>query len=295
MYTPVFERFIAPATRYPAIWRIVVGLVTAAVVYVALALAIFFAGGLAIGLEGPEDILRMLSEPASPAVMAILLASFFGMALAACAAALWHWRSPLTLFGPLRMVWSDWKKAVLLAAGTLLLCGLVTSYFIPSNLSQSHGFAAWAGLMIWAVPLLFVQTTAEEMVFRGYLQQQLAARFRHPFVWMGLPSILFGLAHYNPGFDTLTGLLVVLATGTFGLVAADLTRLTGNLGAAMGFHFANNFLALLVVSVQGELSALALFQTDFTMSDSHIIQPLLLADICVVIVVWLVIRRMLRR
>lgn len=295
MHTPAFDRFVAPAGRYPAIWRIFMGLITATIVFIALSFAIFFIGGLALGLESPQQALLILTDPTTPAAMAILLLSFLAMAMGAGAAALWHWRSPLSLFGPLPLVRRDWLKMAALAAVVLFCSGLISSFFIPSTVTRNLGVPAWAGILIWAIPLLFIQTTAEEMVFRGYLQQQLAARFRHPFIWMGIPSVLFGLAHLNPGLEPITAVLIVLATGTFGLVAADITRLTGSLGAAMGFHFANNFLAILVVSVQGELSALALFHTDFTMSDSDIIQPLLVVDILTVILVWVVARRMLRR
>ncbi|MEZ5685612.1 MAG: CPBP family intramembrane glutamic endopeptidase [Paracoccaceae bacterium] len=49
----------------------------------------------------------------------------------------------------------------------------------------------WLPLVL---PLLVLQIGAEELVFRGYLLQQLGARFHHPLIWMGLPSVLFGAA-----------------------------------------------------------------------------------------------------
>ena len=45
-----------------------------------------------------------------------------------------------------------------------------------------------------------------------------------------------------------------------GIACADLTARTGNLGAAMGLHIANNAFALLIVAVEGwPASGLALF------------------------------------
>ena len=59
-------------------------------------------------------------------------------------------------------------------------------------------FGRWLVLLPLSLSAIIVQCAAEEIVFRGYLQQQLAARFRHPAIWIGLPSVLFALGHYMP-------------------------------------------------------------------------------------------------
>ena len=293
--TPAFEAFIAPAARYPAIWRLILGCVTAGVTYVLYAILIVFLANLALGFYPPEAAFFEIAVPDTPQAMALLFLTFLGMALAIMTAGFWHWRRPMSLFGPLGRVASDWVRMVLTAAVLLVSAGLIADQFIPAELVPNHSLDLWLGFLIWAVPLLFIQTTAEEMVFRGYLQQQLAARFTNPIIWMIFPSILFGLAHLNFDYPPSTTALVVCATGFFGLAAADLTRITGSLGAAMGFHFANNFFALLVVGVKGELSGLALYTTAFTMAESSIIEPLLIIDIITIGIIWAVARRLLRR
>jgi membrane protease YdiL (CAAX protease family) len=45
---------------------------------------------------------------------------------------------------------------------------------------------------------VLIQTGAEEVLFRGYMQQQLAARFSSPILWMVLPSAIFAALHYQP-------------------------------------------------------------------------------------------------
>ncbi len=50
----------------------------------------------------------------------------------------------------------------------------------------------------WPCSACLIQTGAEELVFRGYLQQQLAARFASPLIWMVLPALIFGAVHYDP-------------------------------------------------------------------------------------------------
>jgi membrane protease YdiL (CAAX protease family) len=144
------------------------------------------------------------------------------------------------------------------------------------------------------VPLLFVQTTSEEMIFRGYLQQRLGARFKNPLIWMVLPSLIFALGHYKPDLDPLVTWSIIAATLVFGVIAADLTRITGSLAAAMGLHFANNFFSLLIIGVPGQLSGLARYHTPYTMQDSDKFQTLLWIDIGLLIVIWLIARRVVR-
>ncbi len=291
MITLAFEQFIAPARRYPAIWRILLGILTGLIVYIVLALLLVLAGNAVLGLSSPLLIFETISVPDSPAKMAILMLTFVGMWAGAWVAALWHWRGLRSLIGPIGAVKKSWFKAVAIAGVGLVTGGLIVSLLMPTELLQVQVLSVWALNLVWAVPLLFIQTAGEELIFRGYLQQQLAARFRHSIVWMILPSILFGLAHYNAELDQSTALLIVCATGLFGLVAADITRVTGNLGAAMGFHFVNNFLALMLIGIDDSLSGLALYHTDFSMKDTEIVQPLLIADMVIICAVWYVLRR----
>ena len=49
------------------------------------------------------------------------------------------------------------------------------------------------------------------------------------------------------------------AAGLLGIFLADLTYRTGNLGAAMGFHFANNIISLCFFAPDDVLNGLALY------------------------------------
>ena len=135
-----------------------------------------------------------------------------------------------------------------------------------------------------------LQTGAEELLFRGYLQSQLAARFSAKWVWLFVPSLLFGLLHYMPAETAGPGLLYVASTTLFGIIAADLTARTGSIGAAWGLHFANNCLAILVVVYLGAASGLGLYSAG-TIEDALTLSPLLLLDVGVLVLLWMVIRR----
>ncbi len=134
------------------------------------------------------------------------------------------------------------------------------------------GFFDWLKWMPLALPMLLLQTSAEEIFFRGYLLQQLAARFSSRWIWMVLPSVLFGLGHYDSAELGDNAWLAVADTAIIGIVAADMTARTGTLGPAMAFHFINNFFAMFLMSVEGSMSGLALYAAPFDLGGRAMIR-----------------------
>src|SRR5690606_23395048 len=122
----------------------------------------------------------------------------------------------------------------------------------------------WLLLLPLSLTAVLVQTSAEEILFRGYIQQQLAARFASPLIWMVAPAVIFGLLHYRPDAGANGGLIMLWAAG-FALAAADLTARAGTLGPAIALHFMSNTSALLILSAEGTLSGLALFRLQIDM------------------------------
>lgn len=307
--TPEFEAFVAPAARYPALWRMVVAIVIGIAVYAfGAALVMFFGFPVLFDyevnaeLDFPRALERVttLAVPAveqgrTPQAMALLFLTFIPMALGAIVMAFWHWRGAASLFGPAH------RFATYFAIASLVIALMNIGFLIverllggPLGYVSNLQVADWMGYLIWAIPLLMIQITAEEMIFRGYLQQQLAARFQSFVWWMVLPSVIFGLAHYNPEADVALRWSTVVATGIVGLIAADLTRMTGSLAAAMGLHFANNFFAVFVIGVPGQLSGLALYHLPHTVAASETLAPLIWVEVVILLLVWVIIRRLIR-
>jgi len=151
-----------------------------------------------------------------------------------------------------------------------------------------------------------IQSATEEIVYRGYLQQQLAVMSRSRWVWMGVPSVLFGAAHYFNGYGPSEGLLWAFWATLLGLACADLTARTGNLGAAIGLHTANNVFASAVIGIDGwPSSGLARYiyayidQSAYDYSLSTLLQPWALMEVLIsamgVAVMWLAARLAMRR
>lgn len=285
---PAFETFIRPARARPQLWRLGVGLVVCSVVYAGVALAIV---GLVwvlrrAGLPLP-DISDMNVE--DPITLLVILATFLGMATGPMVAArLLHGRGAASLFGRGPRVLRDFVAAFLVIGVVYAINITVWSFFYDAQpgLNVRH----WLLLLPLTLLGLLIQTGAEELFFRGYLQQQLAARFRSPIAWAILPALLFGAAHYAPEMGD-TAWLVVGVTAIFGLLAADLTATTGSLGAAWGFHFGNNLFALAILATPGSLSGLGLMQTPYSIEDVNALRGILVIDIAAMLLAWILIRR----
>ncbi|WP_138468396.1 CPBP family intramembrane glutamic endopeptidase [Poseidonocella sp. HB161398] len=254
---PPFDRYVAPARPRSGLWRTILGIV----LILALGLALQ-AGAIALGLglhRGDRaETLAMLSSGATPASVLVLLASFLPFVVAVV---LVTWllmrRGPGTLWGP------DWVPDFLRAVLVLGLATAALLWFGPAGSGPAPvrqvPLGLWLALLPLALLLVAGQTLAEELMFRGFLLQQLAARFpRWPVIWFWLPPVVFGAAHWAPGMGFMSPLAMGYALA-FGLVAADLTRRSGNIGTAWGLHFVNNCTAILVFSSQEQLSGLALW------------------------------------
>ena len=283
------EAYIAPAKGAPQIWRFILGLILALIIYVLGFLALL--GLVALtngGLAGLQSWMLRMQTADAPTATLLILGTFWGMAAGAMLTAkLVHRRPIASLFGPRALVQRHFLIATLAAAGVFAV-----SVLIPIGISpeKNLGVALWASFMPLAIVGVFVQTGAEEILFRGYIQQQLAARFSNPVIWMVLPSALFALGHLDPATYGSNAWLIVAATGLFGVLAADLTAKTGSIGAAWGLHFANNVLAILLISLEGPLSGLALYTLPIGADSADILRPLIFMDMGITLIAWAAVR-----
>jgi len=283
-----FQQFYKPAIVTRSIGRLLAGVVILPTLYIIFSFFAFLAIGIYFGVEGAASgvdsaTLRMkfgtLFLGNSPQSVILILFSFTGMFLSVLLTAKWvNKRGPGSLFGPnILNVIDGFKKGFLfIVALSFISIGLFSIFRTPvGNLD----FTTWIKWMPLAIPLIFLQTTSEELIFRGYLQQQLAARFNSRWAWYFLPSLVFGMLHYDPGNMGSNAWILVVHTTLFGLIAAEVTARTGNLGTSMGLHFTNNLFALTFVTMDGPLSGLGLYKSAVSVSDELAIRPLLLSDL----------------
>ena len=156
-----------------------------------------------------------------------------------------HGRGARSLLGPTTTALRDLRRAFLGAMALFLLVEALPPWWDTAAIMQMRPILPWLLTLPLALAALTIQTGAEELFYRGYIQQQIAARYGRTLIWMLAPNIMFALAHWEPGDFTIPGLQYLLWAFFFGLAASDLTARTGTLGAAVGFHLANNAYAFL--------------------------------------------------
>jgi CAAX protease family protein len=290
------EMLVMPARARPAFRRLLLGLALVGLVVLGLntalraALVALMPGFWRANFSDPQI------QGATPAAMLILLGSFAFLAFGTGLAVRWlHDRAPATILGPApRLRQQAFRVAgALLAVGAILL--VLPPYDMGGDLRPNLPFTAWLALLPLSLAAVLLQTGAEEFLFRGYIQQQLAARFSSPWVWMVLPSVLFGLGHYLPAQAGDNAAAIALWSGVFALLMADLTARAGTLAPAIMVHMANNVSALLFIALPDGLSGLALFTVPYEMSDAGQIRAWLPVDFAQILVFWLAARLAIRR
>lgn len=281
-----FAEFVAPARARSEFWRLALSGFLIGIAFFAGTMITGLVVFLVFGRAAANRVMSSGSLGATPESIVFLLSGFCIVFLAVWAIVKLVHRRPLgTLFGASPR--STVRNALIAFAVMALITGLGTLYSLFTVGPEPNlPFGVWLRWMVPVLPLMLVQVTAEEVIFRGYLQQQLAARFRSPWLWMVLPSAVFGSLHYQPSVMGENAWLAVLITVLVGVIAADITARTGNIGAAIGLHFVNNFFAMCFMSLKGSLSGVSLYVTPFSVSDTDLLRPMLLVDALSIVVIY---------
>lgn len=288
-------RFIEPARRKPQLWRLGLGIVLVAGFFLVLSQLVF---GTILSLLEPETASSILQHVQTGQTAIGMLLLLFQLGLLAVAAAMVavivHNRRPATLIGPLVLAMRQFGAVLFMMF--LLICALwvLPPYDMGDPLDLNMSVGQWLILLPFALVAVLVQIGAEEIVFRGYLQQQLAARFKSPLVWMVAPAVLFGAGHYLPESAGSNAFTIALWATMFGLLMADLTARSGTLGPAMAVHFANNISAMVLMATPDEMSGLALYVLPFGMADEAAMAAWLPVDFVFMLVSWLAARLAIR-
>ncbi len=278
--SPAFVEFVGPARQSPEVWRLFIGIILA---LSSFAVTLIGTLHLILAFTGDPtafDTLEAFRAPslADPEWVLWLLFGFGGLSLGvAIAVRIMHGRSPLTLVhAPGRPVARDFCVGVLVAVAVLAPGSLAV--FLWSEPTRNMQVSVWMLWMVPALPLVLLQVFSEELLFRGYLQQQLAARFSSRWMWWFLPSFVFGALHFDPGTFGWNAPLIALSIMVFGLIAGDVTARSGSIGIAVGLHFANNAFALCLFGIDGYLSGLSLYVLPEMTRRAAEISPLSVVD-----------------
>ncbi len=291
-YDP-YEALIAPARAKASLLRLILGLVITTLLYMLL-LSLSWQVLLSVMGEAWFEQTLQVPGPSSPSQMFVMLGGF-GFLTAAVSFTVWslHHHSPLLLIGDFASAREQFFRAMIRLFALATVVAVITSN--SSTVVQNLPLSQWLGLLPLSLAFLLIQVSAEELVFRGYLQSQLAALGLHRIVWIVIPSAIFGLLHYDPAVMGAAAPWMVLSTTLFGVIAADLTARSGTLGPAIAFHFVWNFYSIIFCGFSDYLGGLALFSYDFSITDEERLISLVPYDAAFLLLAYLTMRIALRR
>jgi len=249
-----FDAYRSRPPRTIGAFRTAIGVLIVIACWLAMCVALI--GAAIVFLEA--DMATFFSSPEG---LFTLFASFSGIWLGVWLAMRFLHREPvahlLGASGPATR--SDFARGFLAVVLTSILSEVLIYLMRPEFEFTDLGWRRW---LVYALPvavLCLIQTSAEEILFRGYLTRNLANRFGSPWIWAVLPSLAFIALHVS-SVDGGDVLLIFLSIGSLTVALVLVVHLTGNLGAALGMHFGNNLFAFLVVAHQAEFGAFALFR-----------------------------------
>ncbi|MEM6664498.1 MAG: CPBP family intramembrane glutamic endopeptidase [Pseudomonadota bacterium] len=255
------DTYIAPAARRTGIWWMLLGLLIIVGLWLLGTLAVLIGWVLwqVVQLGDVDLALQQMGAfmvGGTPLTIVLILATFGGIWLGVWLAMVAiHDQSFRTILAPDKRVH---------VRDLLLGIGLAVAFFLPSLVAAlvlaepyrtELTIGTWAVWLIPIVLLVFVQAGSEELIFRGYLLQQLGQISRHPAVWAGVPAVGFGLLHlFNlPGIG---GVYYAAVTTLMGFSFAVLVWRSGNLWSAIGLHLGNNLLGIAFIGAEGPLAGM---------------------------------------
>lgn len=161
----------------------------------------------------------------------------------------------------------DWNRFFFAVTvwGTMMIIGMVIDYFLnPGNYHFQFDPGNFIILVFIAVIFLSLQSSFEEILFRGYLQQGFAVLSKNAWIPIIITSTAFGLMHgMNPEVKEFGMAIMLPQYILLGLVLAIMTIMDDGLELAIGVHVVNNVLsALLVTHESSVLQTPALFSID---------------------------------
>jgi len=181
-----------------------------------------------------------------------------------------HRRHPLTLITAQEKI--NWHRVgqgfVAWFVPFCLIGGLGQYLFYPDTFSFNSDLAALALFVPIAVKISAIQTTTEELFFRGYIVQGASLIWSNRVFLSIVPAVVFTLPHLgNP--EAIAGGWLTVFSNYFlvpGLLWTVVSLIDGTTELAIGVHFANNIGGILLFNITGSaVTAPALF----TISEYH--------------------------
>ena len=176
------EVLVSPARKTAQLWRLVMGIILIAGVVllasqiVGETLSTILGSRVYAALTGSDGHVTQLS-------VLFLLFSFFLLGLGVIVALrVAHQRGFLEVFGDRQTFRGQFFSVLSILVLLQVALVVLPPWGMGIELEPNVTFGSWLLVLPFAIAAILVQVGAEEFLFRGYLQQQLAARFSSPWV-----------------------------------------------------------------------------------------------------------------
>ena len=254
-------QFIDSSKKYPVTIPMVVATVS-------LVLIAYFLGGsgLLFDYEYAKDFATSQAPDTSQYIQVLgsnrvlfwmLLPFTFSFVIFLVAIKWIHKRPVLSVFtGRDHLDWMRICSSFFIVFFLLTIISALQVYF-SDDIIWSFEWNTFFPLLLIACLMIPIQTTIEELLFRGYLLQGLKRRLGSNIQAVVLSGLFFGVIHMgNPEIEAI-GVHVLSHYVLLGLFLGLLTLFDNGLELSMGFHAANNIFAALMISSDWQV-----FQTE---------------------------------
>ncbi len=214
-----------------------------------LLVAFFYAKDLQTFIQAAESNFTSLNIDSNLYLFLVILTFAGGLLFLLIGVKFVHKRSIISVITSRSKIdWNRFFYAFKVWGGIAILI-IVVSYFLePEYFVWNFKPLEFTLLLIVSFLFLPIQTSMEEVLFRGYLMQGLGTWFKKASVPLVFTSVVFGLMHgLNPEVEKLGWFTMVYYIGT-GFVLGICTLMDEGTELALGFHAANNIAAAVFVT-----------------------------------------------
>lgn len=239
-------------------WRYVLGLVV--ILFTWLVVGSVGSAIVAFALDGREGFAAFrradLSALGSVGSFLVIMAGFpFFLAGILLTVSFVHRRHPLTLITARERI--SWHRVghgfVAWFVPLCLIGGLGQYLFYPDTFSFNSDLASFALFVPISLVFTAIQTTTEELFFRGYIVQGASVIWGNRVFLAIVSAVIFTLPHLlNP--EAIAGGWLTVFFNYFlvpGLLWTVVSLIDGTTELAIGVHFANNIVGILLINATG--------------------------------------------
>ena len=211
--------------------------------------------------DNQEDIMKVFESNVT--LFLILISFVFAIIGLFLVNKFLHKQSFLTIITSRNTI--DWNRvgiSFLIWSMITIVSTVLLYYTNPEDFVINFKAIPFLLLVVIATLLIPIQTTCEELVFRGYLMQGFGNFSHNKWFPLLITSLIFGTMHiFNPEVTKMGYIILVYYIGT-GFFLGIITLMDEGAELALGFHAANNLIGALLVTTDWTV-----FQTNSILKD----------------------------